>query len=346
MPYSSSVSRISWKKTEFSLVVGCRTTMAKTRISAYTDKLSVKAGDTLAVMASADNTATLQASLVRLIHGDEHPDGPGFIEKAVASSIDREWPVRKQYIQKGNFLRVADPGRVLAPKDAFTLHAFVFPTLPEGGRQVILGRWSIHGTSGYALGIDTSGRLEFWVGDGATSDAVVAEAPLVRQVWYFVAVSYDPATGAATLYQEPVINRYNCLLSKIVPLDYRSHVSQALRVRPVGCGRYSISDRRCDRREPRSRRVRRPMLQWQDRPLRRPWRRVVPHRSRRRTRRGGRRRSRANLLIGTRAPATRITASAIAWSTRGRTACMPRASIAPCAARPAGTGTAAMTASA
>jgi N,N-dimethylformamidase len=207
--------------------------MAKTRISAYTDKLSVKAGDSLAVMASADNTATLQASLVRLIHGDQHPDGPGFIEKAVASSIDREWPVRKQYIQKGNFLRVADPGGVLAPKDAFTLHAFVFPTLPEGGRQVILGRWSIHATSGYALGIDTSGRLEFWVGDGAASDAVVAEAPLVRQVWYFVAVSYDPATRVATLYQEPVINRYNCLLSKIVPLDYRSHVSQALRARPV-----------------------------------------------------------------------------------------------------------------
>ena len=61
----------------------------------------------------------------------------------------------------------------------------------------------------------------------------MAAAPLVGQVWYFVAVSYDPVTSAATLYQEPVINRYNGLLSKIVPLDYRSHVSQALRARPV-----------------------------------------------------------------------------------------------------------------
>ena len=109
--------------------------MAKTRISAYTDKLSVKAGDTLAVMASADNTATLQASLVRLIHGDEHPDGPGFIEKAVASSIDREWPVRKQYIQKGNFLRVADPGRVFSPKTPSPCTPLSFLRYPRAGAR-------------------------------------------------------------------------------------------------------------------------------------------------------------------------------------------------------------------
>ena len=54
--------------------------MANIRISAYTDKLSVKPGDTLNVMASAEATATVRAQLVRLLHGDEHPNGPGFIE--------------------------------------------------------------------------------------------------------------------------------------------------------------------------------------------------------------------------------------------------------------------------
>ena len=206
--------------------------MAKIRIAAYTDKLSVKAGDTLTVMASADATDILQASLVRLIHGDEHPDGPGFVEEAIASPVERAWPVRKQYVQKGNFLTVADPGQVLAVEGAFTLHAFIFPTQPAGGRQVILGRWSIDRTTGYALGIDATGRLEFWVGDGSTADAIAAEVPLVAQIWYLVAVSFDPASGMATIYQEPVINRYNSLLSKVAPLDYRSHVRQALRVRP------------------------------------------------------------------------------------------------------------------
>ncbi len=207
--------------------------MANIRISAYTDKLSVKAGDTLNVMASAEATGTLRAQLVRLIHGDAHPDGPGFIEQPVASAIDREWPARKQYIQKGNFLRVADTAGKLAPPGAFTLHAYIFPTLPDAGRQVLLGRWSVDGISGFALGVNPAGRLEFWVGDGTATDAVAADVSLVGRVWYFVAVSYDPASGTATLYQEAVLNRYNSLLSKVAPYDYRSHVSETLRVRPA-----------------------------------------------------------------------------------------------------------------
>ena len=206
--------------------------MAKIRISAYTDKLSVKPGDTISVMASADATETVRADLVRLIHGDETPGGPGFMEEHIASPINRDWPAQKQYIQKGNFVRVADPRGLLASPGAITLHAYIWPSLPGNGRQVILGRWSVDATAGYALGIDPSGRLEFWVGDGRNTDAVAAEVPLVAHIWYFVAVSYDPASGAATLYQEAVINRYNSLLSKVVPYDYRSHVKQTLRAKP------------------------------------------------------------------------------------------------------------------
>src|SRR6185312_7382156 len=168
--------------------------MAKIRISAYTDKISVKAGETLSVMASAEGTDRMHAALVRLIHGDEHPDGPGFIEEKVASPVERDWPVRKQYVQKGNFLRVADPKGQLAVTGAVTLHAYIFPTMPNDGRQAILGRWSVDGTRGYALGIGASGRLEFWVGDGTAADSVAAEVPLIARVWYFVAASFDPVT--------------------------------------------------------------------------------------------------------------------------------------------------------
>jgi N,N-dimethylformamidase len=207
--------------------------MANTRISAYTDQLSVKAGDTLQVMASADATDTVRAQLVRLIHGDEHPDGPGYREQPITSVIDRDWKVSKQYIQKGNFLHVDDLGGKLTAARPITLHAFIFPTTPAAGRQTLLGRWSIDGTSGFALGINPSGRLEFWVGDGESADAVAAEVKLVARIWYFVAASYDPASGRATIYQEAVLNRYNSLLSKVVPYDYRSHVSESLRARPA-----------------------------------------------------------------------------------------------------------------
>ena len=61
--------------------------MAYIRISAYTDRLSVKPGDELRVMASADAADGVRAELVRLGHGDEHPDGPGFVERPVGSPL-------------------------------------------------------------------------------------------------------------------------------------------------------------------------------------------------------------------------------------------------------------------
>src|SRR5260370_10628005 len=112
---------------------------------------------------------------------------------------------------------IADPHGKLAPTGPLTLHAYIYPTLPEAGRQVLLGRWSVDANSGFALGINPSGRLEFWVGDGTGADAVAAEGKLIPRLWYFVAATYHPASSVATIYQEAVINRYSTLLAKIVP---------------------------------------------------------------------------------------------------------------------------------
>ena len=109
----------------------------------------------------------------------------------------------------------------------------VWPTTPEKGRQGILSRWSIPDDRGYALGINGSGELEFWVGDGKKTDVIHGEVPLRAKQWYLVAISYDPDSGNATLYQERVENRYGNLLSKIVPLDMSSHVTETLRIKPA-----------------------------------------------------------------------------------------------------------------
>lgn len=206
--------------------------MAKVKLFGYADQISVKAGDTIRFMVSADGTDTADAQLVRLIHGDQHPEGPGFQERTVDAPVNGALAVTKQYAQIGAYLHVADPDRRLAPEGSFTLHAFIWPALPSGGRQCVLGRWSVDTVSGYGFGINADGRLEFWVGDGERVDAVRSDIPLVAQVWYFVAVSYDAARGTATLYQEAVLNRYNSLLSKVVPFDYASHVREGLRVKP------------------------------------------------------------------------------------------------------------------
>ena len=208
--------------------------MAEVKIVGYADQITVKAGDRISFMVSAEGTESLRADMVRLIHGDEHPDGPGFIEKEIDSPANGQYPAKKQYVQVGSFVQVEDSNRILELSESFTLHAFIWPSAPHLHRQGILTRWSIQDRAGYALGINAEGQLEFWVGNGAKTDKVFAEVPLVRMMWYFVAASYNAASGEVLLYQEPVINNYNSLLSPIVPHDFTSHIKEKMRVRPAG----------------------------------------------------------------------------------------------------------------
>jgi N,N-dimethylformamidase len=210
--------------------------MATQRIYGYADPWSIKAGETLSFMVSGEGMEAVDAQLVRLIHGDENPDGPGFVEEEVASAIPARLPVKRQFTQVGAHAVVSDPDQRLAMPGDFTIYAFVYPTKPGVARQAILSKWDIMSGKGYALGISPEGRLEFWVGDGASIDHVAAEVPLVTKVWYFVAVSFNAATREAKLYQIGVINRYNSLTGPVVPFDYGSRVVETLRVAPADPG--------------------------------------------------------------------------------------------------------------
>ncbi|MGI9487852.1 MAG: N,N-dimethylformamidase beta subunit family domain-containing protein [Geminicoccaceae bacterium] len=206
--------------------------MAEIKVFGYANKISVKPGDDITFYAHADGTTEAEAQLVRLIHGDEHPAGPGFMEEEIASELDGSWSVKKQFTQVGNFLTVDDPSKKFAIDGSLTLCAFVHPIMHgDGIRQALLGRWDIYKNEGFALWLNQKGVLEFGVGDGREVDYLGAEVPLMRHVWYFVAATFDAGSGAATLYQEPILGRYNNRLGKVAPVDYRSHVQESFRFR-------------------------------------------------------------------------------------------------------------------
>jgi N,N-dimethylformamidase len=202
----------------------------KARLFGYTDRLSVKAGETIRFYVSAESTTTANAQLVRLIHGDENPEGPGFIEEEIDCSANGVWQVEDQFTQVGSFLEVADPDKRLALSGSLTLFAFIRPGWPEAGtRQSIIGRWDKQSGCGYCLGTNEKGRLEFWLGDGGSIERLEADVPLHLQMWYFVAASFDMRSRRATLFQEGVGNSYNSLLGKVAALDYRSHSTAIFR---------------------------------------------------------------------------------------------------------------------
>ncbi|MGI9335288.1 MAG: N,N-dimethylformamidase beta subunit family domain-containing protein [Gammaproteobacteria bacterium] len=211
--------------------------MAKVRLTGYCDRFGVKPGERLQFMVSAEGAGqAADVQIVRLIHGDENPQGPGFIEQEVEAPVNGRHATTKQYTQMGSFVTVDDHQAHLALGGSFTLWAFIWPTTPRLRRQGLLTRWSIADDRGYALGINERGELEFWVGDGAKVDAVHAEIALSPRQWYLVAASYDASHRRATLYQEPIESRYGNHWSRIVPLDMRSHVAEQLRIEPADAG--------------------------------------------------------------------------------------------------------------
>jgi N,N-dimethylformamidase len=208
--------------------------MAEIKLFGYANKISVKPGDEITFHVNADGTDTASAQLVRLVHGDHNPQGPGYIEEEIRSSLDGAWAVKKQFTQVGSYLTVADPDGKLRLDGSFTLCAFIWAGhFGHGRRQAILGRWDMYKNEGYCLGINQRGILEFWQGDGKEIDYLAAEVPLDPKVWYFIAVTFDASSGVATLHQANVLNRYNSIWSKVVleSAAYDSHVQETLRFR-------------------------------------------------------------------------------------------------------------------
>lgn len=204
--------------------------MTSTKLFGYTDRISVRPGETVTFHVSAEGTKTAEAQLVRLVHGDEHPAGPGFIEEKVDCVANGVWQVEQQFTQVGSFLEVIDPDARLAVDGSFSMFAFIHPTWPQSGkRQCIIGRWDADREQGFSLDIDETGHLEFRIGAGKGAvSRLRADIPLQIQMWYLAVVTFDAKLRKAALHQVGVGNRYNGLLGKVALVEYDSSVTKIL----------------------------------------------------------------------------------------------------------------------
>ena len=111
------------------------------KLIGYADRFSVAPGETIRFMVSALEGQAYRAEIVRLIHGDANPEGPGFKSAPVPGPVDGTYPGRRQEIHTGSCVTVPDH-EVLHGLESFTVACMIWPTLPGKGRQAILGHWS------------------------------------------------------------------------------------------------------------------------------------------------------------------------------------------------------------
>ena len=82
--------------------------MKGAQIRGYCDRPNVRPGETLDFFLSSPTPGQCEVSLVRLIHGDPNPAGPGYKEERVASALDGRHAVATQFTQVGGYVEVPD----------------------------------------------------------------------------------------------------------------------------------------------------------------------------------------------------------------------------------------------
>ena len=196
-------------------------------LSGYADRLSVEPGGDIRFMVSSERVR-YRADIVRLLHGDANPDGPGVKERVIEAAVNGEYPGRRQTLPLGSYALVPDHP-VLQLEGSFTVTAWIAPTSQRGAPDAsgsvfartegLVTKWA--GPRGdYGIFIDELGRLSVRLhGGNGTIEIVNSDQPLrpwvpaifgvnnrpqgVTTAWYFVAVSFDSATGRVVLVQDP-----------------------------------------------------------------------------------------------------------------------------------------------
>ena len=154
-------------------------------IVGYTDRWSVQAGQSLSFYLSTEHDYAV--TIVRLIHGDENPLGPGFKSQEV-ERLPATFPAHRQDIRGGSYVRF-EPDAAF-PRDVFTVSMWICPTLFGPSTQ---GLYAAAGGS-ILLAVDADGRI-LWT----TGSETIVSPPIEPARWTFVQASVDREAGRAAL---------------------------------------------------------------------------------------------------------------------------------------------------
>jgi N,N-dimethylformamidase len=156
------------------------------KIVGYADRPSVRPGESLTFKVSCEgNAAEYDAEIIRLICGDDSPQGPGFKSQPVMASVNGRYPGRKQRINIGSFGYVAK-GVPIPDGAGFTVAALVYPTwLAKKADQAIIASRTVAPLpgQGWSLLLDAGGHARFEISNGQSQAAVTVDRPLPERRW-------------------------------------------------------------------------------------------------------------------------------------------------------------------
>jgi N,N-dimethylformamidase len=104
------------------------------KILGYCDRLSVAPGETVRFMVSCE-AERYRAEIVRIVHGDANPAGPGLKLEPLTTPVGGEHPGRVQTIDAGSCAIVEDHPRLRQLGDFTVMAMLCRPRPRKAGRR-------------------------------------------------------------------------------------------------------------------------------------------------------------------------------------------------------------------
>lgn len=152
----------------------------------YCEPWSVRAGESVTLRASAQETCTATLSLVRISCGDPTRSGPGYAERVVPSRLPSKSELRPQPLAGGSYASIdlAD----LEAREVIDLRLSVMATRPDEDQIVA----TVAGDRGQLQLVLIGGRLKVRAG---TFELPLRSQPLTNRRWYDVELRTDLGAG-------------------------------------------------------------------------------------------------------------------------------------------------------
>jgi N,N-dimethylformamidase len=169
-------------------------------ITGYCEPLSLRAGESVRLMASSHRPGPATLDLVQIVCGDPTRTGPGFDEIEVSSALPPTIDLTEQPLVQGSFAEIDLNGLVVEKNLEIEFH--VRPTLPSATQTV----WSIDGAAGTGIAVQIRQQcFTLMLGD---QQIVLSPNEIVANRWYRIRIQ-------AKLASDPVLDAVvECLPSR------------------------------------------------------------------------------------------------------------------------------------
>ncbi len=184
----------------------------------YASSFSAAAGETISFHVSGENVRDYDARVVKLRHGYDGPDTPGFLETEHASAADGRYAASLFGCAIGSYVEIDDPDQQLRPDAELRFGVLFYATTPAASSQGLLGAWSEAEHAGYALVIEDC-RLVFRLGEGPASAELRLVHEILPHTWYEAAAGWNGADGSAFLTLAPCSARTDRAMPAASPLQ-------------------------------------------------------------------------------------------------------------------------------